>query len=200
MTRQAADWVFYKGEQYELLGISSGQLPMLKQFGLEPVGFSTACYRGYIAEYEISDDRLLLTRLAIEDANNHYPEIGGVKPKLERGELPAYVGISEPMVIDGAMVIGKDSPDHWQEFDIRGPHDYTVVLKLALKRGIVQSVTDISQQAAAIRSEMFKIYAEARDQARFELENKDRSERMKLLFDRSWALKYSLDDTVSTTE
>jgi hypothetical protein len=194
MTRQAADLVFYKGEEYEFLGDSSGQLPMLKQFGLTVGVVSTDCYRGYIAEYAVDDDHFYLTRLSVQDANDNYPEIGGVKPAIKRGELPVYEGLSEPITIDGAIVIGKDFPDDWQGFDIRAPHDYIVVLKLTVKRGIVQSVTDISQQAAAIRSELFKIFAETRDQARFEFENKDRSERIKLLFDRSWALKYSVDD------
>jgi hypothetical protein len=43
MTSQAGDYVEYEGEQYELLGDSSKELPMLAQFGIKSAGFSTSC-------------------------------------------------------------------------------------------------------------------------------------------------------------
>ena len=161
MTVQVEDWLVYNGEKYELLGDSSRQLPMIQQYGMNPIEMHTACHRGYFAEYAIVDAHLYLTHLVIRETTNHYPEIGGVKPTPYHSESREYANLSVPMLINGALVIGKDVPTgcFWRDMH-RHPYDYLCVLRLTLHEGIAVSATDISQEAAVIRQEVSAILQE----------------------------------------
>jgi hypothetical protein len=196
LTKQAADYLIYKGEQYELLGDSTRQLPMVKQFGMQPRGWSTGCYNGYIAEYAIVEQHLILISLMINDAADHYPEIGSIRP-VTKGHygVPVYEPLSEPMPISGAITVGKGKPENWYSADIRSVHDYVDALKITLRNGIIQSVEDISEPATAIRRAMQKIIKEREEQPGFPLvEANFRLEEWEKLFDESWALRYSASE------
>ena len=92
------------------------------------------------------------------------------------------------MAIDGHIVIGKDDPSKWGMGDIRMPHDYQTSLRLTLFHGIVQSVEDISAQAAAIRTELSEILV-ARQKQWFESRQSDyKQARVRQLYDQSMAL------------
>lgn len=194
MTMQAADWIIYNGDEYELLGDSTRELPMLKRYDFEPGWWSTGCYRGYIARYEIIDNSLYLTSLIIEDRNKHYPEIGGVKPEIGREDVPEYSGIHEPMLINGSILIGKDEA-YSPLFDFRAPHNYSIVLRLKLRDGVIYSVIDLSEEIDILRSELNELAEKRLKQLDLPFpEPIEWRERFKQLLDRSWALKYSKDD------
>ena len=196
MTRQAADLIIYEGESYELLGDSSGQLPMVKQYGMQPRNWSTANHKGYVAEYAIIDHQLMLTSLMIQDAADYYPEIGGVQPITpEPFRVPVYSPLLEPMLITGAITMGKGEPENWHSFDIRSVHDYVIALKITLKDGIVQSVKDISEPAASIRVKLQQIIKERDAQPGFPFAKPPPlPEEWNKLFDESWALRYSTNE------
>ena len=59
MTAQRSDKLIYKGNEYELA--SEPLNVYLKGTGIRLVQISTACHRGYIAEWLIEDDKLFLT-------------------------------------------------------------------------------------------------------------------------------------------
>jgi hypothetical protein len=193
MTRQEADFVIYEGEKYELLGDSSRQLPMVKQYGMQPQSWSTANWKGYVAEYVIVDQKLLLTSLMINDAANYYPEIGGIQPVIKgHYGAPVYEPLSELMSIKGAITIGRGEPENWHSFDIRSVHDYVIALKITLIDGFVQSIEDISEPGAAIRVKLQQIIKEREAYLEFPAsKHPSLSEEWDKLFDESWALRYS---------
>jgi hypothetical protein len=193
MTRQVANLIIYEGEKYELLGDSTGRLPMVKQYGMQPQSWSTGHQYGYVAEYAIVNQQLILTSLMINDAAGHYPEIGGIRPVVKgHYGVPVYELLSEPMPISGAITVGKGEPEKWFSADIRSVHDYVDALRITLRDGIIQSVEDISEPATAIRRAMQKIIKEREEQPGFPLvEANFRLEEWKKLFDESWALRYS---------
>lgn len=195
MTRQAANFIIYDGEKYELLGDSTGQLPMVKQYGMQPRGWSTGNQYGYVAEYAIVDRQLILTSLMIDDAAGHYPEIGGIRP-VTKGHygIPVYEPLSEPMSISGAITVGKGEPENWFHADIRSVHDYVDALKIILKDGIIQSVEDISEPAATIRRAMQQIIKEREQQPGFPFVRSPLPEEWDKLFDKSWVLRYSTSE------
>ncbi len=196
MTRQAADTIIYAGESYELLGDSSRQLPMVKQYGMQPQSWSTANWKGYVAEYAIVDQQLILTSLMINDAADFYPEIGGIRP-VTRGfyGAPVYEPLFELMSITGAITMGKGVPENWHSFDIRSVHDYVIALKITLNDGIVQSVEDVSEPAAAIRVKLQQFIKEREAQPGFPFAKlPPLPEDWNKLFDESWALRYSTKD------
>jgi hypothetical protein len=198
LTKQAADRLLYKGEEYELLGDTSRQLPLLQTYGVEPGAYGTGCYKGYVANYALVENGLFLIRLMIADVNNHYPEIGGVEPKFDQFFPATYDDLKVAMHVDSLITIGTDKPDNWLHADIRYPHDYACVLRLELRGGIAQQVEDISAQAASIRREMQVIFADA-DQNRNGYvpvtHSEANSERLRQLFETSRALMYDISNS-----
>ena len=191
MTMQATDWVLYNGDEYELLGDSTRELPMLKRYGFEPSAWMTACWRGYIAKYEIVDNSLYLTHLIIQDRNKLYPEISGVEPEVGSEIIPEYSGIRESIPITGSIVIGRDEA-YTVLFDFRAVHNYSVVFKLQLRDGMIYSIVDLSEESAVLRSEINELKDERFKQLDLHIpESKEWRERLKQLLDRFWALKYS---------
>ena len=59
MTAQRSDKLIYKGNEYELA--SEPLNVYLKGTGIRFVQISTACHRGYVAEWLVEDDKLFLT-------------------------------------------------------------------------------------------------------------------------------------------
>ena len=59
MTAQRSDKLIYKSNEYELA--SEPLYPYLKGTGIRLVQISTACHRGYVAEWLVEDDKLFLT-------------------------------------------------------------------------------------------------------------------------------------------
>lgn len=83
MTSQTTDTILFKGEAYELIGMTQGDLFNPEQFGMNPVMLHTGCYRGYYATYDLTEEGLILRELTIRDDNLLYPIIGGVVPNCE---------------------------------------------------------------------------------------------------------------------
>lgn len=82
MTMQILDKYIYKGDEYSLFDILDGDFFSPSQYGMSPEMLSTACYRGFIAKYDLLDTGLYLRELTIRDKNENYPIIGGVSPNL----------------------------------------------------------------------------------------------------------------------
>ena len=65
MTAQFSDRFFYKGNEYALVEINGSGFFDPVQYGLTPVSWCTACWRGYLATYEIHNDKLHLRTLDV---------------------------------------------------------------------------------------------------------------------------------------
>jgi hypothetical protein len=59
MTAQMPDLFRFQGEDYDLAGISAGGLFSPSQFGLEPKGTCTACWRGSQAVFALAGTRAM---------------------------------------------------------------------------------------------------------------------------------------------
>jgi hypothetical protein len=186
VTVQAADYLIYKNEKYELLGDWSRQLPMLGKYGIEPVMMSTGCWRGYIAHYTVIDQQLFLTELAVNDTNDHFPEIGSVKPERDVS-TGIYKNLREPMPITGRLVIGKKFASSTCP-SFRYVHDYAIVLKLGFQAGMLQSIEDISAQAEVLRIEIELIKAERLKQRQSGIEPSYKKDEYESLIDQSFYL------------
>src|SRR5262249_37407997 len=151
MTEQVADFLVFEGNKYEVLGDSSGQLPLLKKYNLTPSSFSTGCWRGYIAHYAIMDNSLFLKYLYVFDVSQNYPAIAHIAPRIDVGNCAEYEHLHEKMNVTTSLVIGRDAVS-WNDF--RYPTDYKTVLRLNFVKGDLQSVEDISIQAALLRQKI----------------------------------------------
>jgi hypothetical protein len=97
MTAQMGDVFVYRGENFELAGISEGELFDPSILGLEPVGVCSACWRGYVAHFAVAHFRLVLDALDI----NLYDKGAGPR-EFKRLAGPAINGVS-PIELSGKM-------------------------------------------------------------------------------------------------
>tara|TARA_B100000767_G_C19666471_1_gene493325 strand:- start:135 stop:524 length:390 start_codon:yes stop_codon:yes gene_type:complete len=64
MTIQAGELLFYEGEKHYLINVPSIPDSIIQLIPRDYYEKSTACYRGYVATWEIKDDKLYLTDLS----------------------------------------------------------------------------------------------------------------------------------------
>jgi hypothetical protein len=69
MTVQISDTLLYDNRAFSITSLSDGKLFIPKDYGFNPVSFSTACWRGYFGSYEIIENILFLKNLAIGFSN-----------------------------------------------------------------------------------------------------------------------------------
>ena len=178
MTAQYEDQVIFNNDQYALSGWRSGNLFHPRQFGLQPGMTSTACYRGFICTYEISDDSLFLQELLTSDQRKIYPPVNGVDPKPVirryiqkdkdgewREKTETVKGVREYSDIEllipytGILRIAKDlvSSQHIN-MGFQKPSAYKTVFDLFLFKGQVSEITDRSKEMEERRGEFKKKY------------------------------------------
>ena len=167
-TEQVNDNFDYKGKTYSLTG---KRIPLdLSKWGLRPEGFTTGCYRGYMASFILVGDKLVLIDLVANNGFMHdtAPEINGVTPKKYKreerwsgffvGDLE-YKNIFLPLDYTGSAIL-KDGRIiggmHGRFDDAAG---YKTAIELTFENGILKSEKDISQEMAEIRKRTEQIRA-----------------------------------------
>lgn len=146
MTAQIPDTIIYEGDKYELIGMAGGDLISPEQFGMEPEMISTACYRGYYATYELTDEGLYLRELTLHERNQKYVAIDGVIP--EEGEHEAtYRGLSIHVPFSGKLRLAKDFiRDLYIHMGFQKPTAFRTVYDVTLEEGSIVALVDRSKE------------------------------------------------------
>lgn len=181
MTAQISDEVLWDGKSYSLIGTSGSDLFNPEDFGMVPVMIHTACYRGFYAAYNISEGFLYLQNLTIKDQNDHYPDIGGVKP-IHRADEPVeekittcaesgivlhlfdyqpgateYRKLSYKVPFTGEIRIAKDFiQKEYVHMGFQKASAFKTVLDIKLDAGTVVEIQDRSDEAKNIRGSFKK--------------------------------------------
>ena len=108
MTAQIGDIYKYRKNEFTIVALSNALHFNPKEYGLEPHVRSTACWRGYWCEYNITDDGLFLQNLYLFNSEGNYPPLNGIevspqefkeydcynfkKKKSEKVTRPLYMG------------------------------------------------------------------------------------------------------------
>jgi len=158
MTAQISDTFIYKGDEYSLIGKTEGYLAFPEQFGMEPEMLHTACYRGFYATYELTEEALYLRELTLREKDGMYLPIGETHP--ERGEYQAtYHGLSEVIPFTGKIRLAKDFIEElYIHMGYQKPTAFKTVLDIALKDGQVVEIRDRSQEMKLKRGAFKKRY------------------------------------------
>lgn len=116
MTAQAADSALFKGRQFLVCGANGPALLEPERFGLKPEMPSTACYRGWMAEFSIEHQILLADLYVFHDAGlpaknkrPNGPIINGVSPEDPKSPLGfncVYRGLNLPLPFTGGLLLG----------------------------------------------------------------------------------------------
>lgn len=75
---QIRDSISYLGKDYFFSDVENeDQMPQITDYGIIPVKFSSACWRGYFLKYEISD-HIVISEITLKSKDNNYPVINNV--------------------------------------------------------------------------------------------------------------------------
>jgi hypothetical protein len=154
MTAQITDSFLLDGKRYALVGQRGGKLFEPADHGIPTRMMHTACWRGYVATYSITD-ALRLDQVELQMAE---PDPGrtlfGVAPaSFENGRVtyrPAHV-----IDFSGGILLG-DGFNHelYVHMGFHPPHKWRVVHELIFERGRVTERFDRSAAMAAIRERL----------------------------------------------
>jgi len=157
-TGQVSDRLIYKGKEYRIMPFLD-----IEELGLHPGEYSTACYRGYVATFELDGNNLVLKDLITNNwgvgggrPSKSAPKINGVTPKMidpikNKGDLE-YKNINLPIKYTGAVNL-KDGfiQERYVHDGFQSPISYKTVIELTFENGILKSEKDRSQEMATIR-------------------------------------------------
>lgn len=103
MTRQIANRLTYRGAEYYIGGVDLGFDPRV--YGIETTVPSTACWRGWWAEYYIMGRRLVLENLHVYNRSGIYPELlNGSRLRRDSHEMPCYRWVNLPVRYTGEVL------------------------------------------------------------------------------------------------
>lgn len=103
MTAQINDTFFYQDELYAVAGISEGELFDPAVFGMEPTATSSACWRGWQAQYALAGRQLVVDVLNVN--------------LFDRDKLPgSYVRVQGPP-IGGVLPVDDDQDGSEDEYE-----------------------------------------------------------------------------------
>lgn len=158
MTAQISDTFIFKGDEYSLIGMTSGDLASPEQFGMEPEMIHTACYRGFYATYELTEKALYLRKLSLREKNENYLPIGGIEPEQEEFQA-TYHGLSVLVPFTGKIRLAKDFIEElYIHMGYQKPTAFKTVLDMTLKGGQVVELKDRSQEMEEKRGAFKKHY------------------------------------------
>ena len=157
-TAQIPDSVIYKGNTYDLIAWTGGHLVTPEQFGMTPWMLHTACYRGFYATYELSDEQLSLRQLTLREKHGNYLPIAGVFPDVKTDEgIATYRDLHVVVPFTGKLRLAKDFMQAFYiHMGLQQPFAYETVLDITVREGRVVAIADRSREMADIREEFEK--------------------------------------------
>lgn len=158
MTAQISDTFLFKGDEYALIGMKGGDLISPKQFGMTPEELHSACYRGFYATYEVTDDGLYLKELTLLEKNGDYKPIDGVLPK-EKGYQATYENLKVTVPFSGKLRLAKDFiQELYIHMGFQKGTAFRTVYDVTFKEGKVVEVKDRSMEMEEKRGLFKKRY------------------------------------------
>ncbi|WNG46798.1 hypothetical protein F0U60_23755 [Archangium minus] len=165
MTAQISDSVQYTNRTFSLRGVKGSGLFEPRQHGLNPQMVSTACYRGYICTYDVSNGGLFLEELllGLEPREELAARHGKGKPLF--GRVPRYMGqphgsvvyeqLHWPTLFSGGLLVATD---FIQELSVHtGIHPawrFKEVHELLFEEGRLVEAFDCSVAMTRVRERM----------------------------------------------
>ena len=189
MTAQFNDLFKYQYKEFAIAGISAGELFRPDDFGLHPIPASTACWRGYIAVFAISDSNLVLDTLSVNLQESQGPTINGILPETPTVGLKlfnnVYKGLKYPIHYTGGLMLGHDFiSELYVHMGFHPAWKYKTVFELLFENGRLTGEFDRSERAAEMRREAQE--SKSKDEPNGMPTKKEVSDFIERAFDRSY--------------
>jgi hypothetical protein len=165
MTAQVSDKVLYQGRGFQLSGVQGTGLFDPAQHGLKPHMMSTACWRGFICTYGVSDGGLFLEKLCIGLGSEEELKVKEGKGLPLFGKPPRYSGESHEHVVyedlrgpvpfsGGLLVATGFLRELYVHMGFHPAWKYTEVHELLFEEGRLTEARDCSEAMARVRERM----------------------------------------------
>ena len=157
MTAQMPDQFLYKGEQFVLIGLKGSKLFNPEEYGVYPVMASTACYRGFVATYVLTNKQIILTDIMLRSSEKKLNEINDQAAndlKNTMGFNFKYSNLNLPIKFTGFILLGKDFINEmYVHMGFQRPISYETVIEFQFRDGEIIVVNDFSELIAKLRKE-----------------------------------------------
>lgn len=167
MTGQIADCFRYQGRDVSIVEIRNGELFTPSFLHLEPSSPNTACWRGYVARFGLSDSNLVLDILHIHLMTKNFthkkgPTINTVNPiyftakrmdKENEWFNNKYEGLGYHLSYTGSLLLGEGFiSDLYFHGGFQSAWKYKKVIELIFVAGILRQEFDRSEEMAELRN------------------------------------------------
>ena len=175
MSKQEDDIFIFNDKKYDLLAVEfqDSFLNFDFLFGLKPVEFSTACWRGFILTFSVKNDKLVIDKIHTNNGNDEtqkIPKINGIMPKittpkglvegyteyriLNYTNLNMFVNYTGSIIIASGF-IGEYASGPYAFLEI-SPFCYKNIVKLEFNDGELANFNDLSKIGDIIRDDREK--------------------------------------------
>ena len=165
MTAQINDTILYQNEEYALAGINGAGLFVPQELGLETAAACTACWRGYLCQYEVADGRLRLRQLSISfprptmnaiERGEPSPTVLGKPGRVEPGRWYClYEDLRTEMPFSGGLLLGAGFiRELYVHMGFHPAWKYRKVCELSFDQGGLTAARDRSAEMARCREEL----------------------------------------------
>lgn len=165
MTAQISDRVNVDGRIYALAEAKGSGLFDPTEVGLHPFPSCTACWRGFVCDYAVEGDSLILSSLHValrapegqQAAANAAPELNGVMPitpeERRAGFNVVYENLGLSVSFTGEMLIGdRFIRELYVHMGFHPAWKYRDVLRMTFEGGRLIERRDVSAEMAELRS------------------------------------------------
>lgn len=163
MTAQVSDIVVYKESEFSLVAFSDGEPFDPRENGYRPVMASTACYRGYVSKYAITEGTLVLSELRISHQEDDLP-VSQKKLPPNLNEVVAskseqtffgrwlFQDVRLPLQYTGGIVIAKGFiRELYVHMGFHPAWKYEEVYELVFESGKLVSESNLSDRMREVR-------------------------------------------------
>jgi hypothetical protein len=166
MTAQLHDQFIVEGESHNVAGVSGDGLFDPEAYGLQPVSWNTACWRGYVATYALRDRRLVVRELELNLSMPHQgasatvaaPLLNGVEARRSPepyGFEYVYEDLGLLLPYNGGLLLARGFLDDlYVHMGFHPAWKYRKVLELIFEEGRLIETHDVSKRIARLRKTM----------------------------------------------
>ena len=172
MSGQMKDIFIYKDEEYSISAIEFPKLFLdVNKLRIEPIEFHTACWRGYIATFAVSErNQLVLHHLYTNNGNKRNSKASLINNKLPKVTIPQnlsksfenykeyhYNNIDFSINYSGSIIITNDFiSEKYVHMGFQSPFSYEILIQLTFKDGKLIASRNLSDIAKLIREKEIK--------------------------------------------
>jgi hypothetical protein len=167
MTAQFPDTFLLNDREFSIVGVRGGELFDPQSIGVKPVPTCSACWRGYVCQYSIKDNKLILDTLRISlgyhEGNKFLPQrgpqINGVQLIIPNEKHMLFDNLYERLDLNvqftGGVLLGDGFiRELYVHMGFHPAWKYNTVFGLIFDNGTVVEIRDVSSQIKELRNMM----------------------------------------------